>query len=196
MIDSNAKSKHGVPYRRNRLLKWLATTLLNISGWKIEGEIPNEPKMVMIGAPHTSNWDFILGLLTVWKLELEMHWVGKHTIFIPPFRRLFAFFGGIPVNRSEPGTLFRDILNHFERNDSFLLAMSPEGTRQKVSRWKPGFHRIAQMAGVPVLPAGIDFATKTVQFGTIFQLTDDFDADVIELNKFFNQFTPRHPGLG
>ncbi len=183
------------PRRRNRFLRVLATWLLNMSGWSVEGDIPDHPKMVLIGGPHTSNWDFIVGLLTVWSIELDVHWVGKHTIFKPPFRRLFAYFGGIPVNRDQPGTIFRDIIVQFERRDQFLLAISPEGTRRKVVRWKPGFHRIAKMAGVPILPSAIDFGTKRVHFGPIFEPGEDFDQDVRVLQEFFGRFTPRHPDL-
>ena len=182
-----------VPRRRNRFLKLVGSTVLGVAGWRITGRIADEPKFVLTGGPHTSNWDFIFALMSVWKLELDVHWIGKHTIFRWPFRGLFQYFGGIPVNRSNPGTLFRDVLHGFGDNDHFVLALSPEGTRKKVKRFKPGFHRIASKARVPIIPAGVDFAEKTLDFGDPIIPGEDFQADAALLRAYWERFTPRFP---
>jgi len=166
---------------------------MKAAGWKITGFIPNLSKFVLVAGPHTSNWDFVFGVLTIFSLGLDVHWIGKHTIFRPPFGRLLRSFGGLPVNRSNPGTLYRDILNGFNENEAFVFALSPEGTRSKVDKWKPGFHRIAKAAGVPVLPVALDFRLKEVHFGEPFQVTDNYDDDVRRLKTYYAGFTAKRP---
>ncbi len=117
-----------VPRRRNAFLRGLGSIVLKLAGWKVTGKVADEPRFVLTGGPHTSNWDFIFALMTLWKLELDVHWIGKHTIFRWPFRSLFTYFGGIPVDRRKPGTLFRDVLQGFSGNRPFIFALSPEGT--------------------------------------------------------------------
>ncbi len=182
-----------VPRRRNTFLKVIGSGALRLAGWRISGRIPDESKFVLTGGPHTSNWDFIVALMSVWALELDVHWIGKHTIFRWPFRGLFTYFGGIPVDRRNPGTLFRDVLRGFQSQDGFVLALSPEGTRSKVKRLKPGFHRIARKARVPIIPAGVDFGTKTIHYGDLIQPGEDVDASAARLMAFWSDFEPRHP---
>jgi len=182
-----------VPRRQGPLSKWLFQSIMKAAGWKITGFIPNLSKFVLVAGPHTSNWDFVFGVLTIFSLGLDVHWIGKHTIFRPPFGRLLRSFGGLPVNRSNPGTLYRDILNGFNENEAFVFALSPEGTRSKVDKWKPGFHRIAKAAGVPVLPVALDFRLKEVHFGEPFQVTDNYDDDVRRLKTYYAGFTAKRP---
>ncbi len=182
-----------VARRRNRFLKVIGSGVLRLFGWRLEGSIADVPKFVLTGGPHTSNWDFVFALMSCWKLELDVHWIGKHTIFKWPFRKLFRYFGGIPVDRRKPGTLFRDVLHGFGDNEQFILALSPEGTRSKVNRLKPGFHRIAQKSGVPVIPAGVDFERKVLCFGPVMPMDGDFKDDAAQLKAFWSQFTPKHP---
>lgn len=182
-----------VPRRRNALLKVIGSAVLRMAGWKISGRIADEPKFVLTGGPHTSNWDFVFALMSVWKLELDVHWIGKHTIFKWPFRSLFRYFGGIPVDRRNPGMLLRDVLHGFADNEGFVLALSPEGTRSKVKRLNPGFHRIALKAGVPVIPAGMDFGTKTIHYGDVIRPGDDFKEDAARLLAFWSDFQPCYP---
>lgn len=182
-----------VPRRRNAFLRGLGSSVLKLTGWNVTGEVADEPRFVMTGGPHTSNWDFFFALMTLWKLELDVHWIGKHTIFRWPFRRLFTYFGGIPVDRRNPGTLFRDVLHGFSGSNQFILALSPEGTRSKVKRFKPGFHRIARKAGVPILPVGVDFGKKEIHLGDLIQTQEDFKADAAKLRGFWEGFRPKYP---
>lgn len=184
-----------VPRNGGRASRWFFQRVLRLLGWRITGSIADIPKMVMIGGPHTSNWDFVYGIFSIFALGIDAHWIGKHTIFRWPFGALLRCLGGIPVNRTSPGTLYREILKGFEENDSFFFGLSPEGTRAKVTRWKPGFHRIARAAGVPILPAALDFQKKEIHFGPIFEPTDDFEADVASLKAFYSNFVPKKPEL-
>ncbi len=184
-----------IPRRGGRFSQSFGQNVLALFGWRIVGEISDKPKMVMIAGPHTSNWDFVLGVLCLLSLGLRVRWIGKHTIFVGPFGVWLRYFGGIPVNRSNPGALFRDILKGFEKNDAYIFALSPEGTRSKVVQWKPGFHRIARGANVPLLLVGLDFRLKVVQFGPVFETSDNFESDVTLLKSHFMTISPKHPEL-
>ena len=184
-----------IPRRGGRLSQRIFAAVLGLMGWRITGSIPDEPKMVMIAGPHTSNWDFVMGVLCLFTLGLKVRWIGKHTIFVGPFGTWLRHFGGIPVNRSSPGALFRDVLNGFKENEAFIFGLSPEGTRSKVAEWKPGFHRIARAAGVPLLLVGVDFGRITMHFGPLYEVSDDFEADVSALKVHYNSFTAKHPEL-
>ena len=181
------------PRRRNRVLKNLARFVFWSFGWKVTGEIPDTPKMVIVGAPHTSHWDVIIGLLASFLLEMRVSWMGKHSIFVWPVARWFKHLGGIPVNRSSPGRVIQDVLNAFESNDQFVLGLSPEGTRKKVFKWKAGFHRIATKANVPIMAAGIDFKKRIVHMGPVFFPTENFIHDCELLKAHFSGYTPRKP---
>jgi len=182
-----------VPRRRNAFLRVLGSACLKLARWRVTGKVADVPQFVMVGGPHTSNWDFVFALFTLWKLELDVHWIGKHTIFRWPFRGLFTYFGGIPVDRRKPGTLFRDVLHGFSGNGQFILALSPEGTRSKVKRFKPGFHRIARKVDAPVLPVGVDFKKKIIHLGDLIHTEEDFQADAAKLRAFWEGFHPRYP---
>ena len=164
-----------------------------VTGWKVTGELPNESKLVIVGAPHTSNWDFVVGLLATFLLELRVHWIGKHSLFVGPFGVLLRRLGGIPVRRDSPGSLVQDVLKGFRTQDRFVLGLSPEGTRSRVEQWKKGFHLIARKADVSLLPAGIDFGRKVVHMGPILQPSEDAQADIEQLVDYFSSFQPKRP---
>jgi 1-acyl-sn-glycerol-3-phosphate acyltransferase len=183
------------PRKGSRFSKTIARLVLKMTGWRVTGSVPNVPKAVLIGGPHTSNWDFPFGVLSLFVLGLDVHWIGKHTIFRWPFGVILRRFGGIPVNRTSPGALFRDVIRGFEENDSFVFGLSPEGTRSKVTKWKPGFHRIARTAKVPILPASLDFVKREIHFGPLFDPSDNFQEDVTRLQKYYSQFSAKRPEL-
>lgn len=182
-----------VPRRGGRVSRAIVLWLHERAGWRFEGHIPDVSRFVLIGGPHTSNWDFVLAMAVVFGLGLKCRWIGKHTIFRGPMAPILRWAGGIPVNRSRPGRLVPDVVEQFAHHDAFVVGLSPEGTRSKVSQWKTGFHRIAAGAGVPVLPTYIDAARKVVGFGPLFQVTDDRDADIRKLQAFYARFTPVRP---
>lgn len=182
-----------VPRRGGRVSRRIVCAIFKLTGWRFEGEIEDEPRFVLIGGPHTSNWDFVLAMAVVFGLGLRCRWIGKHTIFRWPLASLLRWAGGIPVNRTRPGRLVPDVVDMFDAHDAFVVGLSPEGTRSRVSTWKTGFHRIAHGAGVPVMPAYIDASRRIVGFAPMVRLTDDRDADIRRLQAFFATITPVKP---
>lgn len=168
-----------------------------LMGWKIVGTIaPNVKKCVMIVIPHTSWHDFYLGLFTRGIIGLEMHWVGKKELFRFPFGAYFRWMGGAPLDRSGGLNKVDSIAAIFEKRDVFRMAISPEGTRSKVSQLKTGFYFIALKAKVPIVPVAFDYRKKEVRLGEPFYPTAAYDADMQILLPFFKDVTGKIPQQG
>ena len=167
--------------------------MLSLLGWRIAGGLPDQPRLVLIVAPHTSNWDFFIGLAVRFTLGLEVTWLGKHTLFLGPWAPLLRRLGGIPVNRKAPQGLLPELVRKLNGRRSFLLALAPEGTRSKVARWKSGFHVIARQTGALIVPVALDYGPKEVRFGQPLAPSADFAADMGRLQAFYAGVTPRHP---
>ena len=164
---------------------YYARTLMRIYGWRIEGRLPDIPKFVLIGAPHTSNWDAILYLGVVFSLRADVHVMAKAEAFRFPVRRLFRFCGGIPVNRSKSTGLVDQMVKVFNESEKFILTIAPEGTRHQVVGWKRGFYFIARGAGVPIVLAIVDGRHKTVHIGQVFHPTEDAEADLKTIQSYY-----------
>lgn len=190
---SQAELAPDLPRRGNALLRWLAGRVYDLVGWRLEGEIPNRKKMVIVGAPHTSNWDGVHAVMTLFALGLDLRWMVKDDIFVPPFGRFLRWIGAVPVDRKAAQNVVRQVIDHFENRDQFLLVIAPEGTRSRVDRWKSGFYRIALGAGVPIVLAYGDYARKVVGFGPVIEPSGDMDADMEKIYAFYRTITPRHP---
>ena len=176
------------PRRGSRILQAGGRALLRLCGWRIEGALPELDKFVVIVAPHTSNWDFPIGVLAMFALDLRGHWIGKHTLFRGPMGTLMRALGGEPVDRGAPGDLVEQVAARIRGASRYVLGISPEGTRG-ARPWKTGFHRIARAAGIPVVPAWIDYSRRVVGLGAPVALTEDVDADLARLGAHF------HPGM-
>ena len=175
-----------VPQRGWLIGRVLGRLILWVSRWSFEGEIPNLGKGVMIVAPHTSNWDFMVGVGAMLALDLKLRFLGKHTLFKGVLAPLMRGLGGIPVDRNSPGAgVVEEMAERFQAEDRLILALSPEGTRSAVDRWKTGFHRIARNAGVPILAVALDYGTRQIRFGPTVEPTDDLDGDLAVFRKFF-----------
>jgi 1-acyl-sn-glycerol-3-phosphate acyltransferase len=183
-----------VPSRGGTVLRVAGRALFALLGWRVEGRMPNIPRCVIIVAPHTSNWDFVIGLLALLALDLRVTWLGKHQIFRPPFGRLLRWLGGVPVDRSAPDGVVEQAAAVLAPPRSAFVAVAPEGTRRKVERWKSGFWRIARRAGVPILPVAFDFRTRAVVLGEPYLPTGDYVADLAELQGRFRAEMARNPG--
>ncbi|MEE9297671.1 MAG: lysophospholipid acyltransferase family protein [Acidimicrobiia bacterium] len=167
------------------MLKRMTRGLLRVFGWRVEGVIPPHPKMVVIGAPHTSNWDFPLAMLAAPALGLRIRWLGKHTLFKKPFGWFFRMLGGIPVDRSKAAGVIRQSVAAFDAAEELALVITPEGTRSKRDHWKSGFYRIARDAGVPLVLVGVDGANKTVRVGPSFVPSGEVGADMDRIRQFY-----------
>lgn len=146
-------------------MRWLSYRIFTALGWRVEGELADVPKMVIIGAPHTSNWDFFLFLSVIYHFDIKVSFLGKASLFRWPFGFMFRKVGGIPVDRSMPGGLVGQVASAFDARDRMILVVAPEGTRTAASFWRSGFVEIAYEANVPVVFAGVDGTAKTVVIG-------------------------------
>lgn len=167
------------------LLAWISIGILRLIGWKVVGGLPDRNKYVLIGAPHTSNWDFVLMLLAVLRVGMDVHWLGKKSLFPFPFRGFMQWLGGIPVDRSKNNRLVDQLVELFHRRDELIVLIPPEGTRSQVERWKSGFYYVAQGAGVPILLGFIDASRREMGFGPLFYPTGDYAADLAAIQAFY-----------
>ncbi|MEX0618930.1 MAG: lysophospholipid acyltransferase family protein [Pseudohongiellaceae bacterium] len=171
------------------LLRAVAMLLLKLSGWKAVGDPIADPRFVLIGAPHTSNWDFPIMLLVVLQLRMEVFWMGKNTLFRFPFGGLMQWLGGIPIDRSRPGKVVDQTVRQFECHKNLVVLIPPEGTRRKVERWKTGFYHIAVNADVPIMLGYVDAAKKEAGIAKLFYPSGDIDADLAAIHEFYGQKT-------
>lgn len=176
--------------------KLIARFLFWLFGWKVEGTVPPLKKFVAIAAPHTSSWDFPIGMLGSYILEIKFRFYGKKELFDGPLGFLLRAMGGIPVDRFSKHNVVEQAVNAFNKHDEFILALAPEGTRQYVEEWRKGFYYIALGASVPIVLGYIDFGTKTVGLGPTFYPTGNYEKDVEEIKSFYRNKKGRHPELG
>ena len=184
------------------MFRWLAKSILTISGWnpKPLGAFPvRERKYVVIVAPHTSNWDFIIGVLYRSVLRLEKaRYLGKKELFKPPFGFIFKWLGGAPVDRTSSQNMVDEVVKIFNANTEFALALSPEGTRKRVERLRTGFYNIAKKANVPIIMVALDFEHKQVIFSEPITVSGNQAADFEKILTFFRPINGKIPenGLG
>jgi len=183
----------GVPVRGNGLTRWLGRQLLRFSGWRVAGRFPDSGKILIIVAPHTSNWDFLTGIQAVFALGLDAHWMAKHSLFDTALGPLLRWLGGIPVNRQAPQGAVEQVVDRFQSSRRLMLAITPEGTRKKVERWKSGFYRIARQARVPLVPVSIDYRRKVVEIHDPFPVSGDYAADLPAIQGIYDHVTPKRP---
>lgn len=157
-----------------------------VLGWKVNGDFDRSiKKSVLIVGPHTSFFDFIISVLARRILKIEINFVGKKSLFKPPFGWYFKWMGGAPLNRGKNENKVESIANVIKSKDEFRLAIAPEGTRKKVTAWKTGYYFIAIKAGVPIIPVSFDYATKTMRINDAFYPTGDLEKDEAELRKYY-----------
>ncbi|WP_040164950.1 1-acyl-sn-glycerol-3-phosphate acyltransferase [Microbacterium gorillae] len=156
-----------------------------LSRWKLVTTPAPDRATVLIGAPHTSNWDFVLMLAIAWHLGIDIHWLGKKSLFGgwrgPIMRRL----GGIPVDRSDPARVVDEVVARLRSGEVFSLVVTPDGTRSGHTHWKSGFYRIARETGMPVTLGYVDRTTMTTGLGPTVELTGDVAADMDRIRAFY-----------
>jgi 1-acyl-sn-glycerol-3-phosphate acyltransferase len=176
-----------------RIQRGIAIFLLGVTGWRVEGEILPLKKCVIIGAPHTSNWDFFYGMIYKLYYGLNIHFLMKQELFRFPFSRILTWMGGIPVDRSKHDNRVEKLGETIRLSDSFYLAISPEGTRKAVCMWKRGFYHIAKKAEVPIILAYMDYRKKVVGIGPVLNPGADIIADMKDIATFYSTITAKYP---
>ena len=161
---------------------------LRFWGWTLEGEIPEDKKILLIAAPHTSNWDWIIGVAGLLALGIKITYIAKHSLFVGPVGWLMRITGGVPIDRDSATNTVDSIVDQFKANERLYYLIAPEGTRKKVERWKSGFLRIAYKAKVPVLMVSFDFRTRTILLGDLAKLSGDIDTDLEAVQNYYSQF--------
>lgn len=178
-------------------MRFIYNFFFKLFGWKIQGSIPTELKQyVMVVAPHTSNWDFLVGLASRSILKIDTRYVGKKELFRWPFGWLFRKLGGYPVDRSRNTNFVDAVADLFKEHKDFSICLTPEGTRSYAPNWKTGFYYIAQKAGIPVLMVGFDYGSKMIVIAPPFYPSGDIENDVEKMKQFFRKMKGKIPEKG
>ena len=173
--------------------QWLGKAVLSSIGWQVTGNIPNEARLLIIAAPHTSNWDFILGISALFAINVNIKWLGKNSLFIHGIAWFFKWLGGIPVNRENPNLLIDYVVKTVEKEKGLIIGIAPEGSRKKVDRWKSGFLRIAKQTDAKILFLSIDAPSKKLKIGEIFEPSGDNEKDIKFVMNYFKQYKGINP---
>lgn len=182
------------PRKGNRLTMWLGWRLLKLFGWRLEGQLPNQPKLIVAAAPHTSNWDFIFAMFAILALGLKASYLMKKEAFIWPFTGLFKWLGGVPVARGQNGGMVESLAHWFAQQEAGWLLITPEGTRKKVEQYKTGFLRVAELAEVPVMLVSWDYPTKRIVLEKVWTTTGNHEADCQAMRQYLtNRYQARQP---
>lgn len=185
-IDPQQPRVHG------RFARTLGRLVLAATGFRAAGRRPVERKYVLIAAPHTSNWDLVYMIALSYVFDIEISWLGKHTLFESALGPLLKRLGGLPVDRRSPQNLVQQAAARFAAADDLIIAVPPEGTRKHVEHWKTGFYYIALEAGVPIVPTVLDYKTRTGTMLAPFQPTGDLEADIAHLQALYQDAEGKH----
>lgn len=175
------------------LLRVVGKTTLSALGWKLEGLPPDAPHVVLVCAPHTSNWDFVYMLLISWAQDWRVHWIGKDSLFKPPFGPIMRWLGGISVTRGKNANQTAQVAERIKKSDKIIVAIAPEGTRGKAGNWKTGFYHIAHQSGSVIALGFLDYKDKRGGFGPPLTPSGDIEADFAKLRAFYEGLTGKFP---
>ena len=178
------------PSLLSRLVWRVLLGLYDWKGFTLEGEAPDIPKYVLVGAPHTTNWDFIFFAGAVRQLGIRPSFIGKHSLFKWPMTRFMYDMGGMPVDRSKSGGYVQAVVRAFEKAGKIALVVAPEGSRSSDGRWRSGFWHIANGAGVPIVPAWVNHETRRGGLGEPIMPSGDFHADLAKIAAFYRHHRP------
>ncbi len=174
-------------------MRFICKRILKMFGWQLDEKQPTTDRYVLICYPHTSNWDFILGMLAKWAIGIPLNWVAKQNMFWGPFKYIFIAMGGVPLDRAKTSGFIQKNVALFQQRESFVLGMTPEGTRSKTAYWKTGFYYIAEGAQVPIALAYMDYKNKKVGVGKVIETSGDIDADFAIIKAFYQDKTGYKP---
>ncbi|MEX1221087.1 MAG: lysophospholipid acyltransferase family protein [Idiomarina sp.] len=183
-----------LPRRGNAFTRWFGRLGLRVlGGWKINGELPELRQAIIPVAPHTSNWDFFVGVFVMFALGLRLNFLGKHTIFRFPVNGILRRLGGIPIDRSAAQGVVGQMVEQFRSRNQLVLALAPEGTRKKVTEWKRGFLHIAHQTQVPVIPVCFDFSKRSVDIAKPMMIASDIEAELVRVKAAVAHAIGRNP---
>lgn len=174
------------------MIQYLSAKLLNKLGWQLVGQLPDANKYIIIIGPHTSNWDFMLGILVRTSLGVKVRFLAKHQLFRFPFGWFFRAIGGMAVIRSKDNNLVDQVVKMYDDHDEFIIGLAPEGTRRTINRWRTGFYHIACKAEVDIVMIGFDFNDRQIQIREPFTPTVDVDTDLPVILDYFRTVKGRH----
>lgn len=178
-----------------RMLRWLATCIFRLGGWKSIGEIPDLDKAVFIAAPHTSNWDGFWLLVYKVVVDIDIRFLAKDTLFWWPLGPILSAMGAMPIDRSDANAIVPQLVTAFGCEEHLFLALAPEGTRSWKPYWKTGFHRIAAAAEVPIVLAHINYERKEIGIGPTLPHGRSIDEDFAEIRAYYVRANGKHPEL-
>ena len=181
------------PQRSNAFTRALGRLLLYLFRWRVTGYVHNAPKFVMVLAPHTSLWDFYIAHAIMLAVGFQSSWLIAAGHARGPVGGIMRRFGGITIHRSASHNVVSQIVETFNASDRLLLAITPEGTRRKVDKWKTGFWHIAAQAGVPVQLVSFDYEKRVTEFGPVIELSDDIEADMERIQNYYKGVRAKHP---
>ena len=171
----------------------IAWRVQRATGWSTILATPVPGRCVVVFFPHTSNWDFVVGLLAKWAIGLEVRWIAKDSLFGTPLAPLLRRWGGIPVNRRQRSGMVARLCDEFAAHDTFRVVIGPEGTRRRTEGWKSGFYRLARAASVPLGLAFVNYRRREVGIGAWLRLTGDEAADMAAIARFYRDKGARRP---
>jgi len=174
---------------------WIGRLVLRVLRWNIAGEIPKDEKFILIGAPHTSNWDFPIGMAAIYIFRVKISWIGKHTLFKWPYGWFMKWLGGSPVNRENPKGIVQQYAQKLIDADKLVLVLAPAGSRRKKEYWKSGFYRIAVKAKVPIICGYIDYSTKLAGIGPRIFPSGNIKKDMTIIREFYKDKKGKFPEL-
>jgi 1-acyl-sn-glycerol-3-phosphate acyltransferase len=180
------------PRRCNPLAQLLGGLVLSVFGWQKAGQVPSARNMVIIAAPHTSNWDFIFLLAAAYSFGISVNWLGKDSLFRSPLGPILRFLGGVPVDRSKRNNLVQSLSAQIEHGSGIALVIPPSGTRRKTEHWKSGFYRIAEAAQIPLVCGYLDYQKKEAGLGLAF-LPSDLSRDMNRIREFYEPIVGKYP---
>jgi len=175
------------------ILPHVARFLLKLGGWTAVGGHPRVSKAVLIGAPHTSNWDGFWALVYITAIGLKVKFFVKDSMFWFPLGAVLRYFGAVPLDRKKAGSSVNQAIAGFNQSEEYYFGLAPEGTRSRTPGWKSGFYRIAEGAGVPVILGFFDYDHKRLGLGPMITLTGDREADLDVIRSFYSAASGRRP---
>lgn len=185
-VSHNAASTGLIKY-------WFGRAFMTVSGWTVTGELPPDKKFVLIGAPHTSNWDFPFSLVTMFIFRLKVCWLGKDTLFRWPSGFFMRALGGIAIDRSNPHGVVGQMADALKQADQLVIMLAPSGTRKKMPHWRSGFYHIAHQANVPIVCSSLDYKRKQAHLGYSFNPTGDIKSDMNKVREYYKDIHAKYP---